>query len=228
MYSEPRHKNRKHKRKRTIETRINMELEVGSQSTLYKIGYVEETVGKKVKNSKTRVSWKFACGNRQHLVVLSWSKSSGRQEIRMDDISVWFGRNKGRSVLDHNWITDDDTLKLHVLATCAPKLSPNFRSYDLLINGQLFASLPPHNYFDGYGESGETELMAESEGDASSIIQILFPDGYKPPTYRTQRQPNRRQPVQESSNQNYAIVKAIPTSSNGNGVTYPPVVDLLS
>ncbi len=199
-----------------------MELEAGSQSTLYKKGYKEENVGKMVKHSKTRVSWKFSCGNRQHLVVLSWSKSTGKQEITMDGSSVWFGRNKGRSVLDHNWKTVDDTLKLHVLATCAPKLSPNFRSYDLVINGQLFASLPSHNHFDGFGDTEETEYMAQSEGDVSSIIQILFPDGYKPPTDNTQQQ------VQETNNQSYPVVKALPASSDGNGASYPPVVDLLA
>lgn len=206
-----------------------MELEAGSPITIYKVGYQEENVGKMVKHSKTRVSWKFACGKRQHLVVLTWSKSTGKQEIAMDGASVWFGRNKGRSVLDHNWTTADDTLKLHVLATCAPKLSPNFRSYDLVINGQLFASLPPHNYFDGFGDAEETEPPegTNDKNNISSIIQVLFPDGYKPPTRNSEQPKNTSQQGQSTNTEQYPVVTAVAVSSNGNGISHPPVVDLL-
>lgn len=147
----------------------------------------------------------------------------------MDGASVWFGRNKGRSVLDHNWTTADDTLKLHVLATCAPKLSPNFRSYDLVINGQLFASLSSHNYFGGFGDAEETEPPegTNDKNNISSIIQVLFPDGYKPPTRNSEQPKNTSQQGQSINTEQYPVVTAVAVSSNGNGISHPPVVDLL-
>ena len=206
-----------------------MELEAGSQGTVYRVSYDEEHVGKMVKNSKTKVTWKFVVAGRKHAIQLNWSKSTGKQEIFLDGASVWFGRNKGRSVLDHHWTTPDESLNLHVMATCAPKLSKDFRSYDLLINGQIFASLPSD---DDNNEDYNTEQpwvahpeQHDMEKHPKSILQILYPEGYNPPAVDK----SLSKEVQETTAQAYpvAIVPAVPSSNNG-GLAQPPIVDLLT
>ena len=97
-----------------------MALEAGSHATVCQTSYSEENVGKIKKTSKVRITWNFITrGHFKHQIVLSWSKTTGKQLIQMDGQDVWFGRNKGRSVLDHHWETADERLSLHLLATCA-------------------------------------------------------------------------------------------------------------
>eukprot|EP00534_Pseudo-nitzschia_fraudulenta_P002566 CAMPEP_0201117972 /NCGR_PEP_ID=MMETSP0850-20130426/2059_1 /ASSEMBLY_ACC=CAM_ASM_000622 /TAXON_ID=183588 /ORGANISM="Pseudo-nitzschia fraudulenta, Strain WWA7" /LENGTH=242 /DNA_ID=CAMNT_0047382809 /DNA_START=39 /DNA_END=767 /DNA_ORIENTATION=+ len=163
-----------------------MELEAGS-NTMYQVHYSEEEIGKMIKNSKVRITWNFASngGREQHEVTLTWSKSTGKQEITMDGTEVWFGRNMGRSVLDHNWNTRDGSLKMHVLATCAPKMNEDFRSFDLLINGQLFASLPGS---DDSSVPAPPTMYGYGNNNLVSILQILYPDGYIPPVDKDEQQ----------------------------------------
>ena len=178
-----------------------MELEAGT-GNLFQASYSEDNVGKMIKNSKIRITWNFISNdNREHNVTLAWSKTTGKQEIKMDGTEIWFGRNKSRSVLDHNWKTRDGTLKLHILATCAPKVNENFRNYDLLINGQLFASLPY------YGQEGSNAPVPPPMGqdNLNSIIQILYPDGYTPPVDKEQQQQR-----QEEGQEQYSIAVAPP------------------
>lgn len=164
-----------------------MELEAGSSGNMSQVSYLVENVGRMVKSSKIRITWDFVSNDgREHKVVLVWSKTTGKQEIRMDGTEVWFGRNKGRSVLDHNWKTQDVSLKLHVLATCAPPMNETFRNYDLVINGQLFANMP-HCGRDGSNFAPVPPPM-ENDNLNNSIIQILYPNGYVPPLDKEQLQ----------------------------------------
>ena len=195
-----------------------MELEAGSHGTVYQVSYSEENVGKRVKHSKVRVTWNFVSngGRDQHTVTLAWSKSTGKQEVRMDGEDVWFGRNKGRSVLDHNWTTRDERLRLHVLATCAPntkKMNEDFRSFDLVINGQLFASLP---HQDGLGAPLPQQM---AQNHPNSIIQILYPEGYIPPSDKNQQ--NLEQLEEEGQ---IVIAQLVDSTIEPS---HPPIVDLL-
>ncbi|VEU37369.1 unnamed protein product [Pseudo-nitzschia multistriata] len=208
-----------------------MELETGSNGNMYQVSYSEANVGKMVKSSKIRVTWDFfSNGGRQHQVVLAWSKSTGKQQITMDGTEVWFGRNKGRSVLDHNWKTRDESLKLHVLATCAPPMNEHFRNYELLINGQLFASLPSCGREDS---SFAPLLPSVGTGKLSSIIEILYPNGYTPPLDKDQlRQQKQKQQQQGARLQDLAPSRSNTSSklvpyNNNETVAHRPIVDLL-
>jgi hypothetical protein len=153
--------------------------------SLYQVSFLEENIARVSKNSKTRVTWTFrvaaspadAAQGREHSISLTWSKKTGKQEIFMDGTEeVWFGRHRGASVFDHSWETETEGLpiQLRILATCAPKLHQDFRCYDLIINGQLFAYLPH------YGVNGPTpSIMAESPfvaGRPGSIFEIIYPN----------------------------------------------------
>jgi len=202
-----------------------MELEAGSHGTVYQVNYSEEDVGKIMKNSKVRITWDFVShGSQKHKITLAWSKTTGKQELCMDGTVLWFGRNQGRSVLDHNWMTRDESFKLHVLATCAPKMNENFRNYDLLINGQLFASLPH------YEREGLNAPVPQPMGqdNLNSIIQILYPEGYIPPVDRDHQQLIGNAPtVQQDSIVVAQKVDSIVAPSSSNGVSQQPMVDLL-
>jgi hypothetical protein len=80
-----------------------------------------------------------------HSVSLVWSFKTGRQSVEMNGKEVWFGRQSGASVFSHSWKTYNEdgsvALRLEILATrrALKHLAPNnFRSHDLMINGQTF------------------------------------------------------------------------------------------
>ena len=98
-----------------------------SQPPIYQIQFCEENVGKYHKQSKKKLTWIFEIGDgrdgpgsdedvgdeerlqsssSQHTVSLTWSKSTGKQEIEMDGTVVWFGRHPGSSVFDHRWMAE--------------------------------------------------------------------------------------------------------------------------
>jgi len=151
-----------------------------------------------------KIVWIFRESDIEHIISLIWSKTTGKQQIEMDGTLIWFGRNPGRSVLDHNWTTRDERLKLHLLATCAPKVNENFRNFDLVINGQLFAALPH------YGREGSNAPIPPPVGkdNLNSIIQILYPDGYVPPVEKEEQQ------QQQEGHHQHNIVVAPPQRDN--------------
>jgi len=164
------------------------------QKKIQQVHFSEEKIGRMNKNNKLRISWGFVlqlsddAQHTEHNITLIWSKSTGKQQIDMDGTEIWFGRNQGRSILDHNWKTRDGRLRLHLLATCAPKVNENFRNYDLLINGQLFVSLPH------YGKGIIAPIPPPmGQDNLNSIIQILYPNGYVPPVDKDEQQQQREE-----------------------------------
>lgn len=118
---------------------------------------------------------------KMYSVSLLWSLKTGKQHIEMNGEEVWFDRKPGASVCSHAWTTSDGLLRLEVLATGrAPKrhVAPDFRSYDLMINGRIFEELP--SLEQGTTSSYDpTSAAAVSSLDApKSIVDILYPDGY--------------------------------------------------
>lgn len=82
------------------------------------------------------------CRGEEHEIVIIWSIASGKRQILMDGREVHYSANR-TGVLDHSWSTKGN----HVLKTichAAPPMSvtPGFRQYDLLIDGQTFFSMP--------------------------------------------------------------------------------------
>jgi hypothetical protein len=184
---------------------------------LYKVDFVEEDVGRKVKQSKKRVTWTFQLDIARtvasepeaeqapflsdvasppstalvttetktqtlaYSVSLIWSLKSGKQQVEMNDgeEQVWFDRKPGASVCSHAWTTRDGLLQLEVLATGrAPKrhVAPDFRCYDLMINGRAFDDLPSLNE----DRSFSREPVPVSSVDLPrSIVEILYPTGYR-------------------------------------------------
>lgn len=207
--------------------------------SLYQVSFLEEDVAKFNKSSKIRVTWVFrvapsgnAADGREHSLSLTWSKKTGKQEINMDGTEqVWFGRHSGASVFDHRWEAETEgvPLKFHILGTCAPKLHPDFRCYDLIINGQVFAFLPH------YGPGGPTPaIMPEPpvEGGPrrpASMFDIVYPNGYSGSTAE-QRQPEWQPPEQQQYLQQIPpdVVQGEEDTPQPRIEPEPVAVDLLS
>jgi hypothetical protein len=143
-----------------------------SESTFYQIDFCVDNVGKHFQNpSKKRVSWRFARSTSRRAttpyhVVLTWSKRTGKQHIEMNGSEVHESRQKGSSIVTHQWTTNAGTMALHLIASRAsPKNIPNLRKYELMVNGIPFSSLPFRN-----GTSPSPQV--------TSIVTILYPDGY--------------------------------------------------
>lgn len=97
----------------------------------------------------------------------------------MNNEPIWFGRKQGAAVFSHAWISREG-LELEILATTrkvsARHVAPDFRNYDLVINGRLFDTLPV---------VGGADTMSHSMDDQEpaldlprSIVEILYPNGY--------------------------------------------------
>mmetsp|Transcript_26136 Transcript_26136/g.39543 ORF Transcript_26136/g.39543 Transcript_26136/m.39543 type:complete len:178 (+) Transcript_26136:80-613(+) len=85
------------------------------------------------------------CRGEEHDVTLVWSVASGKCQLLMDGQEVQFIVSRG-SIVDHSWTTKGNHV-IQVLAHASPPMSsgqiqPNFRQYDLLIDGQSFFTMP--------------------------------------------------------------------------------------
>jgi len=142
---------------------------------LYQIDFSVDNFGKYFQKSKKRISWKFGVAGATHEVVLVWSKRTGKQYIEMDDSEVYNSRQNGASIVTHQW-TAADGMTLHCLASRASVRNvPDLQKYELMINGVAFSSLL---FQDG-----------TPPPDVTSIVQILYPDGYDPDKFRGETLP---------------------------------------
>ena len=156
---------------------------VPAGSGLYQIDYRVDDVGKIFKKSKKSVTWQFGISNETHEVQLIWSKRTGKQYIEMDGSEVDNSRQKGASIVTHQWTTADG-MALHVIASRASvKSIPNLQKYELMINGHAFTSLP---FEDG-----------TASPDVTSIVEILYPDGYDPDKFKNDPLPAIQSTVDE-------------------------------
>lgn len=173
--------------------------------SLYQVSFQEEDVAKFNKSSKTKVTWVFRASptanvgdGREHSVSLTWSKKTGKQEIEMDGTEqVWFGRHRGASVFDQKWEGETApgvSLQFRILATCAPKLHSNFRCYDLIINGQVFANLP---HYGVHGAAPAIMPEPSMDGRPGSIVEIIYPNGFDKGPVEENRQPEHQVPHQQ-------------------------------
>lgn len=142
-------------------------------SDYYQIDYSVQNSGRVFQPSKKRVTWSFgnrALNDATYQVVLVWSKRTGKQCIEMDGVEEYNSRQKGASIVTHQWTTSED-MALHVLASrVSVKSIDNLRKYELMINGIPFSSLPLQ---DG-----------TPPPDVTSIVEILYPDGYDPNKFK--------------------------------------------
>jgi hypothetical protein len=82
------------------------------------------------------------CRGEEHEVVIVWSVTSGKRQVMMDGKEVHYSTNR-TGILDHTWSTRGNHV-MKVLCHAAPPMSanPNFRQYDLFIDGQTFFTMP--------------------------------------------------------------------------------------
>mmetsp|Transcript_5354 Transcript_5354/g.10070 ORF Transcript_5354/g.10070 Transcript_5354/m.10070 type:complete len:200 (+) Transcript_5354:21-620(+) len=157
---------------------------MSSSLSLHQVSFLEEDVGRMNTKSKIRVTWVFRMEDaskqpEEHSVTLTWSKKTGKLEIGMDESDqIWFGKRQGASIFDYSWTAQNLTppLRFHVLGTCAPNFRKNFRSFDLIINGQIFAHLP--QYGGGGAVLEDDSIPADADTSPRSIYEIIYPNGY--------------------------------------------------
>lgn len=82
------------------------------------------------------------CRGEEHEVVIVWSVTSGKRQIMMDGKEVHYSMNR-TGVLDHSWTArGNHILKVQCHAAAPMTANPNFRQYDLFIDGQSFFLMP--------------------------------------------------------------------------------------
>lgn len=108
-----------------------------------------------------------------HEVLLTWSLLSGKEYITLDGREEHHNQKGRTSICDHKWTTRDN-YELHVVTTREPPLKspPNFRCYELLLNGRSFFNLPKPGQTESRQRSTEYEI---AYGAPSSIVEILYP-----------------------------------------------------
>eukprot|EP00547_Thalassionema_nitzschioides_P008996 CAMPEP_0194229606 /NCGR_PEP_ID=MMETSP0156-20130528/43980_1 /TAXON_ID=33649 /ORGANISM="Thalassionema nitzschioides, Strain L26-B" /LENGTH=272 /DNA_ID=CAMNT_0038962163 /DNA_START=167 /DNA_END=985 /DNA_ORIENTATION=+ len=158
-----------------------------AQSPVYVIDFSSQAAGKRVATSKRRVRWRWGytnqdalkhgqtgnnCRGEEHDITLVWSVTSGKRQILMDGQEVHFIASR-TNIVDYSWSTKGNHV-IQVLAHASPPMSsgqiqPNFRQYDLFIDGQSFFTTTKGNH----------------------VIQVLA--HASPPMSSGQIQPNFRQ-----------------------------------
>jgi hypothetical protein len=78
----------------------------------------------------------------EHEVVIVWSVTSGKRQIMMDGKEIHYSTNR-IGILDHSWSTKGNhVLKVYCHAAAPMTANPNFRQYELSIDGQSFFLMP--------------------------------------------------------------------------------------
>jgi len=123
----------------------------------YQIDFSAIAAGKRVSSTKRKVRWRFGycsqqaladgrtgtdCRGEEHDVTIVWSITSGKRQISMDGKEIHYSTNRA-GLLEFNWQTKGNHV---VKVTChaAPPMTaqPEFRQYDLSIDGQSFFTMP--------------------------------------------------------------------------------------
>lgn len=147
----------------------------------YQVSFQVENIGKKVEKSKKRVTWVFGRDNREYTITFVWSKQSGKRLVNMAGEEPFFEEKKTITFF-HKWTTHDSTMNLHILATAATPnkkfVGPNFIKYELIINGERFVKLPK--------KDGTPAPKEEPSDRPGSIFDIIFPQGYKSKTVKSE------------------------------------------
>jgi hypothetical protein len=78
----------------------------------------------------------------EHEVTFVWSITSGKCLVLQDGKEIHFSTSRS-SIFDYSWTMRGNHI-LKIVAHAAPPLSqtPNFRQYDLFVNGQSFFTFP--------------------------------------------------------------------------------------
>mmetsp|Transcript_24985 Transcript_24985/g.54779 ORF Transcript_24985/g.54779 Transcript_24985/m.54779 type:complete len:575 (-) Transcript_24985:220-1944(-) len=126
-------------------------------SLTYQIDFSAIAAGKRVSSSKRKIRWRFGFANQralanglhgtecrgdEHDVTIVWSVTSGKRQIMMDGKEIHYSTNRA-GVLDFSWQTKGNHV-IKVTCHAAPPMSaqPDFRQYDLSIDGQSFFTMP--------------------------------------------------------------------------------------
>ncbi len=121
----------------------------------------DDDVGKKVKESKKRITWQFTYdGDGKagvHTVILFHSIVSGKRKIVYDNQVIYEHKNLGSRIkemvkirrsglMDHAWSTTDG----HLLRLSVDEKFDGF-TYDLIVDGQPYSNMTPHPVYSRGG-----------------------------------------------------------------------------
>lgn len=153
-----------------------------AKSPVYAIDFSSQAAGKRIATSKRRVRWRWGytnqdalengqtgngCRGEEHDVTLVWSVASGKRQVLMDGQEVHYIVSRS-NIVDFSWTTKGNHV-IKVLAQASPPMSsghinPDFRQYDLLVDGQSFFTMP--KVFE-LGLRGQPSAQARQPGDLS-------------------------------------------------------------
>ena len=154
-------------------------------AAVLQVEFTVDHIGRRVPESKRWIRWVWEEGpsGRKRDLVLTWSVSSGKQDITLDGSPVAFRQQPGRSVVDIRIERKGPAAEgpaLHVVCAdvipngCSPH---SFAQYELLIGDVPFRCHPAHprgravqeRYKGGGGHTGMPP---------ASILDILYPGKY--------------------------------------------------
>lgn len=185
----------------------------------YQIDFNAIAAGKRVSSSKRKIRWRFGYANQQaldngmtgtdcrgeeHDVTIVWSITSGKRQISMDGREIHYSTNRA-GLLDFSWSTNGNHV-VKVICHAAPPMSavPEFRQYDLSIDGQSFFTMPkifqvgikgsvPNNIPGAYRGNHPISPVSMGSGQASNLSRDI-------PVSREQEEADLRQAIQASIN----------------------------
>jgi hypothetical protein len=126
---------------------------------VYQVDWQNEASGKRLSATKRRVVWRFGfsnaeaitqgltgvnCRGEEHEISVVWSLTSGKRLVTADGKEVHFSHGKRTDTkFETSWtMLGGHTLKVINHATPPLLLTPDFRQFDLLLDGCSFFDMP--------------------------------------------------------------------------------------
>lgn len=181
-------------------------------NVLYQIDFSAVAAGKRVTSSKRKIRWRFGWANQQsiddgmtgtdcrgeeHEVSIVWSITSGKRQIQMDGKEVHYSTNRA-GTLDFSWQTKGNHV-IKVLCHAAPPMSaePDFRQYDLSVDGQPFFRMPKVFQIGIKGSVPHKILGAYRSNNHNPISPVSIESSLTPTT-QEQEEENLRRAIEAS------------------------------
>mmetsp|Transcript_20102 Transcript_20102/g.30226 ORF Transcript_20102/g.30226 Transcript_20102/m.30226 type:complete len:483 (-) Transcript_20102:128-1576(-) len=126
---------------------------------IYRVDFLCNTKGKRVGVTKRIVTFRFGfsnadaiadgqtgtnCRGEEHEIVLTWSLASGKREVKYDGSQVHYSKGKRTEMKFECSFTILGQHMVKLVAHAAPALknNPEFRQFDLILDGMSFFEFP--------------------------------------------------------------------------------------
>jgi hypothetical protein len=156
----------------------------GGSNPAYQIDVLTASTGKTFANTKRRVRFRFGfsnkdalaagqtgtdCRGEEHEIILIWSLTSGKRLVLADGKEVHYSMGKVTSgKFQTSWtMRGNHVIKLVAYAAAPMKSRPNFKQYEIFLDGMSFFDMPKVYELGGVSDGAHARGMVSHGGAAA-------------------------------------------------------------